>query len=221
MLTETIQRSIDAIKEQRRMMERKATSEQFSAALGELNKAAIQTQKTLDCADEVKACHISQVPVLTSTVRDKLLEDVNNCGKAIHERALNADKIGLLKSSAKAAQKELDDAWKQCASNLIEPLKGRLSILRDLSEDGMRIQKLDVNMRKARESPVERERIRSFAKDIQEATRIVNSFPLDSNIENFLRKVSRRNATLADLTPEILAWLCEYHFQNKFLIVSS
>ena len=208
MLTETIQRSIDAIKEQRRMMERKATSEQFSAALGELNKAAIQTQKTLDCADEVKACHISQVPVLTSTVRDKLLEDVNNCGKAIHERALNADKIGLLKSSAKAAQKELDDAWKQCASNLIEPLKGRLSILRDLSEDGMRIQKLE-------------ERIRSFAKDIQEATRIVNSFPLDSNIENFLRKVSRRNATLADLTPEILAWLCEYHFQNKFLIVSS
>lgn len=221
MLTETITNSVQTIEKLRRHRENKAAVAQFSAALTKLSACVTRTQNALDCAEELRACHISEAPVLTKAVLNELRDSVSDCGNAVSDGSLNADKVRLLESHATTAKRELDDAWSQYAPTLVEPLKSRLAILRDLSDDGPRIRVLETRMQNALDSPVTKERIRSFAKDIQEATQIADGFPLDTEIEAFLQKVSQRRATLADLTPEVFAWLSERQFQRKFRIVSS
>ena len=220
MLTETIQSSISALKRKEQLTKDKAAAAQLHKNLAKLNVCVTQTQETLDCAEEMKACHISEVPIFTGAVRDELREAVNDCGNAIHEGALNADKVQLLEFHAKAAKRELDDSWSQYAPTLVDPLKSRLAILRSLSADGQRIQKLETSMQAAFTNPVTKEHIRSFAQDVAEAKQITDKFPLDAEIEDFLQKVSQRRATLADLTPEVLLWLRKYQFLRKFRIVS-
>ena len=221
MLTETITNSVQAIEKLRRQRENKAAAAQFSEALTKLNACVTQTQKTLDCAEELRACHISETPVLTKAVLDGLRETVNDCGNAVSDSSLNVDKARLLEFRAKTAKEELDAAWNQDASALVEPLKSRLSILRGLSADGSRIRELESSMQNALTCPVTRERIRFFAQNVAEAKQIADNFPLDAEIEGFLQKVSQRQATLADLTPEVSTWLSEYGFQRKFRIVNS
>ncbi len=221
MLTDTIQNSVQTIERLTKQRENKAAAAQFSVALAKLNVSLTQTQKTLDCAEEMKACHVSETPVLTKATLDKLRGAVNDCGSAIHEGALDAYKVQSLEVHAKEAKRELDDAWRQCAPALVETLKSRLAILRDLSADGARIHELENNMQNALTNPVTQERIRSFAQDLALAKRIADRFPLDPEIEAFLQKVSRGRATLADLTPEVFAWLSERQFLRKFRIVSS
>ena len=221
MLTETISNSVQTIEKLRRHRENKAAAAQFSTALTRLSACVTQTQKTLDCAEELLACHVSEIPVLTKAIRDELQDTVNNCGNAVNNGSLDTDKVKWLEVHAKTAKQELDAAWNQYAPTLVEPLKSRLAILRDLSDDGSRIRELESHMQNALDSPVTKERIRSFAKDIQEAKRIAEGFPLDADIEAFLQKVSQGRATLADLTPEVLVWLSKHQFQRKFRIVSS
>ena len=221
MLTETITNSIRTIEQLRRQRENKATAEQFSANLTKLRTCVTETQKTLDCAEELRACHISETPVLTKAVLDELWDAVNECGMAISDGSLNADKVRLLEFHAKTAKQEVSAVWNQDASALVELRKSRLAILRGLSADGPRIRDLENNMQNALTSPVTRERIRSFAQDVAVAKRIADNFPLDADIEDFLQKVFQRRATLADLTPEILTWLRKYGFQRKFQIVNA
>ena len=220
MLTETIANSVETIERLRQRRENKAAAAQFSTALTKLNACVARTQKTLDCAEELRLCHISEAPVLTKAVLDELRESVNECGNAVSDGSLNADKVRLLEFRAKAAKQEMEAVWNQDASALVESLKSRLAILRGLSADGAHIRELESNMQNALTSPLTPERIRSFAQDAAIAKRIADRFPLDADMEDFLQKVSRRQATLADLTPEVLAWLSKYGFQRKFRIVN-
>ena len=221
MLTEIISDSVRTMERLRQQRASKAAAEQFSAALAKLNACVTQTQKTLDCAEELRACHISEAPILTKAALDELRDSVNECGNAVSDGSLNADKVRLLEFRAKAAKQEMEAAWNQDASALAEALKSRLAILRSLSADGPRIRELESNMQNALTRPVTPEGIRSFAQDVAIAKRIADNFQLDAAMEDFLQKVSRRQATLADLTPEVLAWLRKHGFQRKFRIVNS
>ena len=221
MLTDTIASSVQTIERLRQRRERKGADEQFSSNLTKLSACVEQIQETLNCAEELLACHVSETPVLTKTVLDDLRNIVSDCGNAVNDSSLNADKVHVMMSCAKTAKQELDSSWKESASALFDPLESRLIILRDLSEKGVRIRELEKSMHNSLTSPVTRKQIRAFANAVNEAAQIVNSFPLDAEIEVFLQKVSRRQATLADLTPEVYAWLNEYQFLHKFRIVSS
>lgn len=49
--------------------------------------------------------------------------------------------------------------------------------------------------------------MKKLVADVSEAKKIADEFSLNPEIEVFLKKVSSLQATVADLTPDILTWL--------------
>jgi hypothetical protein len=60
--------------------------------------------------------------------------------------------------------------------------------------------------------------IKALVSDVAEAKQIVETFSLNPEIELFLKKVSAQQATVVDLTPNVLAWLKEKNLTSKLRV---
>lgn len=54
--------------------------------------------------------------------------------------------------------------------------------------------------------------------DVKEAKEITDSFSLNPVIEAFLKKVSAQQATVADLTPDVIKWLQDKQLLSKLKV---
>lgn len=60
--------------------------------------------------------------------------------------------------------------------------------------------------------------VKKLVADVSEAKKIADEFSLNPEIEVFLKKVSSLQATVADLTPDILTWLKGKNLTSKLKI---
>ena len=60
--------------------------------------------------------------------------------------------------------------------------------------------------------------IKKLVADVDEAKRITHGFSLNPEIEAFLQKVSSQQATIVDLTPNVLTWLKEKKLTSKLKV---
>lgn len=60
--------------------------------------------------------------------------------------------------------------------------------------------------------------INSLVSDVKEAKAITDSFSLSQSIEDFLKKVSSQQATITDLTPEVMQWLKDKKLLSKLKV---
>jgi len=60
--------------------------------------------------------------------------------------------------------------------------------------------------------------ISSLVSDVKEAKAITDAFSVNPEIELFLKKVSSMQASIVDLTPNVLSWLKEKGLMNKLKI---
>ena len=60
--------------------------------------------------------------------------------------------------------------------------------------------------------------ISKLVDDVAEAQKITDSFSIGPKIESFLKKVSSQQATVADLTPDVTAWLKEKKLMGKLKV---
>ena len=96
-----------------------------------------------------------------------------------------------------------------------EGTKGYLSIIGGLSDDPKRARDLADAITKAVEGDPTIKVIESLVSNVHEAKQITDAFSLNPEIENFLKRVSAQQATVADLTPNVHNWLKEKHLTSK------
>ena len=77
---------------------------------------------------------------------------------------------------------------------------------------------LSKKIRELTEGTVSLKSIDSLVESVSKAKKITDSFSLNSDIELFLKKVSSRQATIRDITPNILKWLTEKNLLDKLRV---
>ena len=83
------------------------------------------------------------------------------------------------------------------------------------SPDPKKARELADSIAKAADGDPSMKAIDGLIANVQEAKKITDAFALNLEIEAFLKKVSSQQATVFDLTPNILAWLKEKNLTNK------
>lgn len=218
LLTEIIKNSTTAINARRITLENKQNAELYAKALIQLCQQDYAIKSLLDCADEMKSKGIVDKSVLPKSVRDDLLNSVGDCGSAISEGTLTLDTVKVLQTKSENYASQLRLIWKDAAVKYAEGTKGYLSIIGGLTQDPKKARELGDNITKTVEGALSINAINKLVTDVGEAKAITDSFSLNPAIEAFLKKVSSAQATVTDLTPEIMQWLKEKQLLSKLKV---
>lgn len=218
LLTETIKNSTSAIQKRRIVQERKKSAEDYAKALARLAQVSDALKVTLDCATEMKTNDIVEQPLMMQQTRDELIECANNCGKGVFDGTLTLDMVTVLKAKSDAVAVQINIVWKDAAAKYSEGTKGYLSMIGGLSDDPKHAKELADNITKTVDGALSISAIKKLVADVAEAQKITEAFSLNPEVEVFLKKVSSQQATVVDLTPNILTWLKEKKLTSKLKI---
>lgn len=221
LLTETIQKSTTAIKLRRNATDNKAKAESYFKALTQLDQTAKSIENTLQCAIELKAKGIVDEPVIAEEVKTDLLSCIDSCGNGVSpnsEDQLTLATVKLLQSKGDAIAASIKVVWKDAASNYAKGSTGYLSMIGSLTDNPKQAKELVDGINKTTEGDPSIKAISKLVTDVAAAKKITDSFSIGPKIESFLKKVSSQQATVADLTPDVTAWLKEKKLMGKLKV---
>lgn len=218
LLTETITNSTSAIKKRKSMQANKKAAEDFANALGRLAHVSQAIKTTIDCAEEMQSSGIVKHPPMKQQVRDELLEFADSCGRGVFEGTLTMDMVVALRAKGDIAAEQMEVVWKDSATKYAEGTKGYLSMIGGLTDDPKHAKELAERITKTVDGALTTANVKKLVDDVAEAKQIADAFSLNPEIEAFLKKVSSSQATVVDLTPNILAWLKEKKLTSKLRI---
>lgn len=218
LLTETIKNSTSAIKKRRATIESKQNAETYAKALAQLSQATESIKETLDCATAMNENGIVSTSLMNESTRSELLACIDDCGNGITEMQLTLETVRLLKSKGDAVTTQITIVWRDAAQKYSDGSKGYLSMIGGLSNDPKRAKELADSITKTVSGDPSVKAVKSLIADVSAANQITEEFSLNSEIEGFLKKVSAQNATVFDLTPNVLVWLREKNLTNKLKI---
>ena len=218
LLIETIKNSTSAIKKRRSVQENKKAAEDYANALGRLAQVSNALKVTLDCATEMKESGIVQHPAMKQQVRGELLDFADSCGRGVFDGTLTMDMVTALKAKGDTTAEQMKVVWKDAATKYAEGIKGYLSMIGGLTYDPRHARELAESITKTVDGALTIVNVKKLVSDVPEAKGITDAFSLNPEIEAFLKKVSSQQATVVDLTPNILAWLKEKKLTSKLKI---
>lgn len=221
LLTETIQKSTTAIKLRRSATDNKTKAASYFKALTQLDQTAKNVEGILKCAIEMKTQGIVSDPVITEEVRADLLYYIGICGNCISpdsEEQLSSSSVKLLQSKVDAITATLKVVWKDSASSYAKGATGYLSMIGNLTDNPKQAKGLVEEINKTVEGNPSIKTISKLVSDVAAAKKIAEDFSISPKIENFLKKVSSQHATVADLTPDVAAWLKEKKLMEKLKV---
>ena len=218
LLTETIKNSTSAIQRRRTAQESKQSAEAYASALAQLNTASENLKSMIKCAAALKEKGIVSQPLMLAQTREDLIECTNNCGQGLFDGSLTGDMVAVLKTKSEAFSGHIQIVWKDAAQKYAEGIQGYLSMIGGLSSDPKKATELLEKIKKLTDGNLSTGAIDSLVDNVAQAKVITDGFSLNENIEKFLKKVSTRQATILDLTPEVQKWLSEKHLSGKLKI---
>lgn len=164
------------------------------------------------------ANRVVEAPVIDEATRSDLLACINDCGNGISEMRLSMDAVRLLKSKGDAFATQIKIVWRDASAKYSDGSKGYLSMIGGLSSNPKRATELADNITKTVAGEPSIKAVKKLVADVSEAKKIADEFSLNPEIEVFLKKVSSLQATVADLTPDILTWLKGKNLTSKLKI---
>lgn len=218
LLTETIKSSTSAIQKRRTVQGNKKSAEDYSKALVQLAQASDTLKTTLDCAVEMKSKGIVEHPLMMQQMREELVEYADNCGRGVFEGTLTLDMVTAFKAKGDTVAEQMKIIWKDAATKYAEGTKGYLSMIGGLTDDPKHARELADSISKTVDGTLSIVAVKKLVADVAEAKRITDAFSLNPEIEAFLKKVSSQQATVIDLTPNVLAWLKEKKLTSKLKV---
>ena len=222
MLSETIQRTVASINRYQTGMQEASSARTYIGNLNALLKVCASLETCLNIADAMKQSDVLQSSPLSSEQLDTLTEAINDCGNAIASESKGPDlavsTVKVLENAVKASISQLNQTWKTDAERYAGNTAGYLTLIADLSGNPGEIRSLVQKIRTGQSSNPTPAVIQAFTSTMEKAKARQAEFQIDSKVERFLRSVQNRSATIAVLTPEILAWIQENHLSRKLKI---
>ena len=218
LLTDSIKKATTAIQRRRTAQESKQAAVAYVAALSQLSEVSEKLKSSMSCAETMKEKLVVDHPVMSSQTRDDFIDCINNCGKAISDGELTPDMVSILKAKTDNFTSQILVTWKEASVHYSEGTRGYLSMIGGLTDNPRVAIELSEKIRELTEGAVSIKSIDSLIESVSKAKTITDSFSLNADIELFLKRVSSRQATIRDLTPNILKWLTEKNLLDKLKV---
>ena len=134
------------------------------------------------------------------------------------QKTLTLDAVKVLQTKGETYASQLKLVWKDAATKYAEGTKGYLSMISGLTQDPRKARELGDSITRTVEGALSINAINTLVSTVGEAKTITDSFALSPAIEAFLKKVSSAQATVTDLTPEIMQWLKDKQLLSKLKV---
>lgn len=219
MIFDSLNRAEMAIKTSRALADDKAAMKTYKDQIVRLSQLTVQLEQLFHIVDSIKGEGIATI-TFPPEMRDSLRDAVDTCGERTDDRRLDADTVNALKIVVESCILYVENIWKTKAMlPFLESLKS-LESLRALLQNEAEVDRVIVSIEKYRNRlPQSDKAVRSFKEDTIKARHMVDDLQLIPEVEEFITKVRRQTATVADLYGEkIEKWIRENHLEKKFKI---
>ncbi len=218
LLTETIDKSISTIKKRAAAKQQKDYAVEYTAALVSLSQAAVEVKSALICAGAIDKSGLAEHSVLSISQKSELMDSIDACGAAAYESTLSAHLVKVLQMQGKTLKSQETAIWREAAAKYVEGPNGYLSMLGGLSENPADVENLKSRINSLVAAEPSAKNVEKLLAEVERANVLISQFTLSPEVEAFLRKVSSKQATFLDLTPNILCWLRDRNLMNKLRI---
>ncbi len=218
MLKDVISTSITTIENKKNAQSQHLSLENYCKALSLLSQVTGQLSVIIECMNAIKQMGISNAPILSSEMRDKLLDSIQALGTATKEYTLTKESIQILEAQIKMTKNEMESQWKIVASKYAAGTSGYLYILGGLTAEPKKAEKISNDINDAIKISPSKATMTTFIDNVATARKLINSFALVPEIEEFLTKIKLQQATIEDLTPKVMLWLKENNLTRKLNI---
>lgn len=207
MIIDSINACVTAINQKKTTLQKKQSADEFQKTLASLSKECQRLGNLLDILNGMKNSHIADSSTLDSELKSELLEAIDRCGEELENGPLSKENVQVFGVRTKQLEKELSAAWKSCSLRYSEGVSGYLGIIQGLSDNPQEIKKLQDEIAKLTTDAPTPDSVQKLSSDVTRAKAIVERFSIKPEVEAFLKKVASKQATVTDLSPNVMTWL--------------
>jgi hypothetical protein len=218
MIVDTINACISMIQKKDCAEKKRISEQQYERNLNSVKTTTEWIEKIFDIDEAITENKITTESCISVDLQTDLLESILSCGNAIRDYSLGKEQATIFDTQVKRANQALATHWQKWALDYSNGVSGYLSLLIGLTIDPRRSQELQNLVRLGCSTIPSHKEVDMFVKNVSEIQKIVDYFSLDDKIKDFLIKVRFKDATIEDLTPEVICWLEKNNLKKKLLI---
>lgn len=147
----------------------------------------------------------------------KKITDTMNAAKNIFSNSL-VTKPDNFKKDVDYISQCLKNEWKNHFQVYNKDISKKLSILAQIAPDKANIRKIKQSLDNCSSWPLKEDMCNRYFESVKSAKNTLSKYKLDEEIETFLDKVISKNATLSDLTDNILNWIKSENLSDKIVL---
>lgn len=214
---------IDAIDESKRLCEVYLNSANLSEMRSDADVLIKKIREKEDdyCLlfNNVKA--MKEAGLIDATVLTDILDTLENIKHNVEKDDYSYDKINLVSKECARITEDINKRWNSYVKKEVGTQKDIVETLRVLIEDSQRYLTLNtIYSDIVSSSTPGANDIMSKMKTYKKlSSKMIEELDLKDAVFTFFKKLATKNViSLKELTPEILAWIQENDFENKFII---
>lgn len=177
-------------------------------------KYTVQTNNTFFAAFAIFSACLESYLLLENTfpsfcTDDSLKKEIREVSDVI--KKVFAEKkvfrVDYISKTVTRINDRLEKQWQAFIDNENRKTLEDITILMQVSEQKTQLRTMYKSIVESRNWPVSDDVLKRYQQAITESSQFLSETKFDQDIEEFLKKVRDKSATLSDLTPAILSWL--------------
>ena len=214
MLINAINDCIASINEVSKLRENKLGLDAFESAVRKLSDVEATVNLFVSTAEAMHQYDFCKVTYTDDEISD-FHDSIVDRAKATNQLELNSDDV---KSLTKIFQTEYDKltlSWKPAAKEHVAPIQSYLNVIQFLLDSKEEAASLSRSLATGAAAEPTAAIVHTLAANARKANSLTSSFQMSDSVRVFLNKTKNRNATLADITPEVQDWIAEHKLNRK------
>lgn len=200
---------INKIDEFENQVEREKRKKKYNSLMSQLSRSKVR----LDNFIEFKYVLGKRIDNISLDSISKNLSDIKN--SIVNDR-INEREGAFLHSALDAIETQLKAEWKKHYEDKIRGVLQTLTNIKPFFTDETEIDRIISNLKRFESTwPINRERYDRFEENINLAKKKIDELELTDDIRRFITRITANNATIADLTPNILKWIKDNKYESK------
>lgn len=147
---------------------------------------------------------------------DSICNELEKIKNSINNNRIEGRECSFLSSKIGDLNRKLNLKWKRYYDEKTVGINKTLRNIKPFFNDLDEINILMDNLEKFEKIwPINRKRYEDFENTISFAKEKINKLNLTDEIKNFINKITANNATLEDLTPNVMEWIKDNSYEDK------
>lgn len=168
---------------------------------------------------DVKA--MQEAGLIEGNVIADIVDMLENLKSSVEDGNYSCDKVNIITRECNRVQENVNNNWNRYVKKEVGTQRDIVETLRVLVEDTQRYLTLNniYNAIVSSKSPADPEILSKMSTYKMLTDKMIEELELKESIFNFFKKLAVHNVlSLKELSPEVLAWIQENDFEDKFII---